>query len=286
MAQGEKLFTPRQPKENVCPCSQPFPLPTRTLTLTRTRTLTLALTLSPTPTRTLTLTLTQGNTTCWIQVVEQLKRNGYTQLDKVRFRARVWLGKTASSGGFESLMKQHDADGHTSSTHGTGESGETDQRDQLDIWLDTLILNAKEATRKQKEREDAAAGRKNRDAQAAQQTSDAFGSKDGRRARKAKSGAAASASGTPLPSDFGSAQRSTGSGHSASDTNSWGWSDPIKRGGKFSKHPKLNARPFSAPMHVQKRPGGCCPTSTRRTSRSTRRRQRRRPAWPTGTTSR
>ena len=189
----------------------------------------------------------------------QLKGIGYSTADKDRLRQRLWIGKNATRGGsgsFEGLMATHDADRHTSSTHGTGESGVTDQRNQLDIWIDTLIINEKEARRKRKEQEDLAAGRKNADAEAAKATNAAFGGKNGRRGRR-RGGAAASASGTPMPPDIsgaGSTQQSTGSGHSASHSNSWGWADPSTRppSGKFTKHPRLSGRPFSMTQHVQK----------------------------------
>ena len=188
-------------------------------------------------------------------MVAQLKGNGYSSLDKDRLRQRLWLGKKDAKKPFKGLMVMHDEDGHTASTHGAGESGETGQRDQLDIWLDTLIMNEKEARRKRKEAEDAAAGRKNTDAEAAKGVNEAFAGKAGRRGRAKGGGAAASATGTPLPPDFtgaGSTQQSTGSGQSASHSNSWGWQDQSARSGRFSKHPRLTARPFSLPLHLQK----------------------------------
>ena len=189
----------------------------------------------------------------------QLKQNGYTACDKDRLRQRIWLGKKGEKG-FKSLMVEHNADGHIDSTHGVGESGETGSREQIDVWLDELIMNEKEARRKRKEQEDFSAGKANADAEAAKGMDAAFGGKDGRRARNKGSGAPPHATGTPMPPDFrggassttGGGQQSTGSGHSAPNGDSWGWAEPNTREGKFTKHPRLNARPYSMALHVQK----------------------------------
>lgn len=174
-------------------------------------------------------------------------------VDKDRLRQRIWLGKKATSSSqvtFTSLMTEHDSDGHTSSTHGVGESGEAGQRDQIDIWLDELIANAKEAGRKAREQADMAEGRANADVEAAKRTDAALSGKGGRRSRKKGGGGpAGGATGTPLPEDF--TPRSAGSGGSGVG-NSWGFEVTGDMSSKFTKHPRLSAKPFTMPLHVQK----------------------------------